>query len=82
MHSFYSTLISILCGNFIMYREAISLLYRVLHVPMLKSSQLQLAVDFAYTGQCDLTLDNLQDVLEAADFLGMDDLIRGERFTF
>lgn len=58
------------------------MLYRVLNVPMLNSSQLQFVVDFAYNGQCYLSLENLQDVLEAADFLGMDELIQGERLTF
>lgn len=46
---------------------------------MLKANQLQMAVDFAYSGECELTFDNIQDVVETADFLGMDALIEGER---
>ncbi|XP_022692145.1 kelch-like protein 10 [Varroa jacobsoni] len=46
-----------------------------LSVPMLKANQLQMAVDFAYSGECELTFDNIQDVVETADFLGMDALI-------
>ncbi|OQR68298.1 kelch protein 10-like [Tropilaelaps mercedesae] len=43
---------------------------------MLKSSQLQAALEYSYHGEAKLSLDNIQDVIEAADFLRMDKLIK------
>lgn len=45
---------------------------------MLSIDQVKTAVDFANRGHVDLNLQNIQDVLEAADFLGMESLIKGE----
>lgn len=44
---------------------------------MLKIDQVETAVNFAIKGEVDLNLQNIQDVLEAADFLGMESLIKG-----
>lgn len=53
------------------------MLLRVLNVPMLKSGQLQTALEYSYDGEAKLSLENIQDVIETADFLRMDKLIKG-----
>ncbi|XP_018495661.2 kelch-like protein 10 [Galendromus occidentalis] len=45
-------------------------------VPMLKMEQVEAAVTFANKGEVELSLRNIQDVLEAADFLGMESLVQ------
>lgn len=44
---------------------------------MLKCAQLEAALEYSYKGDADLTLTNIQDVVEAADFLRMDKLMNG-----